>query len=311
MDDSHYCNHSLGNNNVDPYTYKVGRGAPESQPPYKHLTVFNRLLAVALEGGLPNLLDEVPAATALTLGLDYSEVLELLPNGETLLLRSAVGWNKDLVGRLTVQTEPGSTIASALRDGSVVVAAHFQQQAGFGSTSLQAPGIMCGISADLGQGPYPFGLLGVHSLRPRIFAPEEVSFVQNVAGLLGRTAKTTTVATTASHSTKPAPPAAGHDTAVPGPADGGGIRNNRLTKRTSMILATPKAARDLHITPRQYETLLHLASGKDDHEIAGIYSAAVSTVRTHIQRLREAFDTSSKEEVIRQARLMGIVPGKS
>src|SRR5215204_6015480 len=46
--------------------------------------------------------DEAVAMLAATLDVEYCDVLELLPDGEALVLRAGVGWGEDLVRNATV-----------------------------------------------------------------------------------------------------------------------------------------------------------------------------------------------------------------
>ena len=62
------------------------------------------------------LMNEAVEVVARTLGVQYCKVLELLPEGDALLLRAGVGWKEGLVGRATVgvglDSQAGYTLAS-------------------------------------------------------------------------------------------------------------------------------------------------------------------------------------------------------
>src|SRR5690606_9938017 len=77
----------------------------------------------ALAGVDPqHLMDEAVYQVAHVLGVEYCSVLELLPGGQDLLLRSGVGWQEDLVGRARVPAGRGSQAGyTLLSRGPVVV----------------------------------------------------------------------------------------------------------------------------------------------------------------------------------------------
>jgi len=54
-----------------------------------------------------DVLDEAVTLVAQTLGVEYCNVMELLPSGEVFLLRAGVGWKEGYVGRATIPTQGG------------------------------------------------------------------------------------------------------------------------------------------------------------------------------------------------------------
>jgi hypothetical protein len=70
---------------------------------------------------VPLLLAEAVSLLTETLEVEYAKVLELLPDGETLLLRAAVGWPEELVGRTTVGVEAESWAGYTLRSSAPVI----------------------------------------------------------------------------------------------------------------------------------------------------------------------------------------------
>ena len=77
----------------------------------------------ALAGNdLTDFMNEVAVIIAETLGVEFSAILEIMLDGQPMLLRAGVGWNARCVGGTTVETGPGShaghTLAAA---GPVIV----------------------------------------------------------------------------------------------------------------------------------------------------------------------------------------------
>src|ERR671911_2560976 len=82
-----------------------------------------RLGLAALTGtDLSGLMDETVHTVAGILDVEYCKILELMPDGATLLLRAGVGWREGLVGTATVGTNLRSQAGYALiSPGPVVV----------------------------------------------------------------------------------------------------------------------------------------------------------------------------------------------
>ena len=133
---------------------------------------------------LTDLMNEVAGRMAETLGVEYCEVLELLPDAQALL-RAGVGWNEGLVGRATVPTEQDSqTGYTLLFEGPVIVEDLSTEDRFSGPPLLHDHGVVSGMSAII-QGPQrPWGVLGAHATRHKIFSKDDVNFLQAVANLL-------------------------------------------------------------------------------------------------------------------------------
>ena len=141
----------------------------------------------ALSGGeLASLMDEACAVVAKTLSIEYCKVLELLPEGDKLLLRAGVGWQEGYVGRATVgtnlQSQAGYTLIS---DGPIVVE-NLKEEIRFkGAPLLHDHGVVSGVTVAIRIENRFFGVLGAHTRRHRLFAAHEVLFLQDVADVLG------------------------------------------------------------------------------------------------------------------------------
>ncbi len=134
---------------------------------------------------LPLFLDHVVALVARTLDVEYAKILELLPDGQELLLRSGVGWREGFVGRATVPAGTGSQAGYTLLSDEPVVVEDFSTEARFSSPPLlREHGVVSGVSVIVRGRERPFGVLGVHTSRRRTFASDSVNFVQSVANVL-------------------------------------------------------------------------------------------------------------------------------
>jgi len=133
---------------------------------------------------LDQLMSEAVALVAQTLEVEYSQVLELLPNSQAFLLRSGVGWQKGLVGSCMVgvgNSQAGYTLHT---DRPVIVEDLRVETRFSGTPLLHNHRVVSGISVIIPYGEQPFGVLGAHSPKRRLFSPDEVNFLLAIAQLL-------------------------------------------------------------------------------------------------------------------------------
>ncbi len=134
---------------------------------------------------LASLYDAVCERVARTLGVEFCEILELQPDGETLLLRAGVGWNQGVVGRATVaagrQSQAGYTLAS---NAPVLVEDLTRETRFSGPLLLRDHGVVSGMSVMIPGSGRPFGVLGAHSSKRRKFQTEDIHFLESVAHIL-------------------------------------------------------------------------------------------------------------------------------
>jgi len=147
-----------------------------------------RLGLVALsEKDLDAFLDEAVSVVATTLGVELCRVLELLPAGEGLLLRAGVGWKEGVVGQAVVSADRRSYAGYTRLSRQPVVVEDLEKDDRFEVPPLlKEHGAVSGVSVIIGTPERPWGVLGVHSTRPRRFEREEVDFVQTAANVLAQ-----------------------------------------------------------------------------------------------------------------------------
>ena len=154
----------------------------------KQQATVTRLGQMALSGcPLTELFDRTTRSVAESFGVEYCKVLELLPDGESLLLRSGVGWREGLVGRATVGTDGDSQAGYTLKTHGPVIVENLTTESRFsGPPLLREHGVISGVSTIIeGRNrDQPFGILGVHSTAKQDFSEDDVNFVQAIANLL-------------------------------------------------------------------------------------------------------------------------------
>ena len=141
----------------------------------------------ALAGMDPQaLMDQVVRDLARVLDVEHSTVLELLPDGRTLRVRAGVGWSEGVVGGATVSADPESQAGYTLATDQPVVVEDLRTETRFvGTALLHDHGVVSGISVIIRGRDGPWGILSVHTVRPRQFTDENIYLVQAAANLLG------------------------------------------------------------------------------------------------------------------------------
>lgn len=149
-------------------------------------TAALELSQFALTGvGLTTLINEAVNLVARTLKVEYCKVLELLPGGNSLILRAGVGWKEGLVGSATVSAGADSQAGYTLLANGPVIVEDLNTETRFhGPPLLLNHGVVSGISVIIPTREKPFGVLGAHTIRRRTFTWGDINFLQAVANVL-------------------------------------------------------------------------------------------------------------------------------
>jgi two-component system cell cycle sensor histidine kinase/response regulator CckA len=142
---------------------------------------------LALTGGeLEDLFAEAVSLVARTLDVAYCEVLELLPDGDALILRAGVGWKEACpIGRVTVSAGKESQAGFTLFSNEPVVVKDLRTETRFcGAAQLHQHGIVSGMSVIIRGRGRPYGVLGAHTTLQRRFGTDDVNFLRTVAYVL-------------------------------------------------------------------------------------------------------------------------------
>ena len=140
----------------------------------------------ALEGtDLSALMDEAATVVAQSLGVEYSKVLELLPDRNTFLLRAGVGWKEGLVGHATMDAKADSEAGCTLLASEPVIVDDLRTATQCnGPRLLYDHGVVSGVSVIIPSPNRPFGVLGVYTTKRRVFTMDDIHFLQSVANIL-------------------------------------------------------------------------------------------------------------------------------
>ncbi len=152
-------------------------------------TVVAGLGEYALRGAtLDKVMDEAVVQVSRALGTEFCKVLELLPGGESCLLKWGVGWKSGYIGSSTVRVGERSQAGFTLLSAEPVVVEDFRTEKRFHPPELLVKhGVIGGVSVVIVTKEGPYGVLGAHTSSPRTFTRDEVSFLQAVSNILGST----------------------------------------------------------------------------------------------------------------------------
>jgi PAS domain S-box-containing protein len=120
-----------------------------------------------------------------TLGVDFVEVLELLPDGK-LLLSEGEGWGLGHVGTTTVSGGRGSQGGYTLEAAGPVNVEDLAVETRFTPSPLLVEHrVTSGLTVVIPGRDRPFGALGAHSSDLRRFTEDDVNYLQATANVIG------------------------------------------------------------------------------------------------------------------------------
>jgi HTH-type transcriptional regulator, bacterioopsin transcriptional activator and related proteins len=134
---------------------------------------------------LDSLMDEAVSCIAEILGVENSEVVEILPGGQELRLWAGVGWEEGLVGRATVKAGFESQAGYALLVNEPVIVEDLATETRFRPPPvLHEHGLVSGMSVVIHGRDGPLGLVGAYTRSRRSFSEDDINFLQAVANVL-------------------------------------------------------------------------------------------------------------------------------
>ena len=120
------------------------------------------------------------------LDVEFAKVLELTDEAQALWLRAGVGWAPGVVGREKLSTDTASQAGFTLHSDEPVVVADLAEERQFAAPPLLLDHeVASGISVVIPCEQRTYGVLGVHSRRPRAFTHDDAIFVRNIANVVG------------------------------------------------------------------------------------------------------------------------------
>jgi two-component sensor histidine kinase len=141
---------------------------------------------VLTEVDLQKLFEEIVAAVAEILDVEFVKILELVPGDAELLLRAGVGWKPGSIGTAHESTGRHSQAGYVLASGGPVSVIDLKAETRFAVPALlRDHGVTSGVSVPIaGRDGRAYGVLGAHTTRRRRFAEYDVSFLSAIANVI-------------------------------------------------------------------------------------------------------------------------------
>jgi len=134
---------------------------------------------------LQALIDRTARLLATTLACECAAVLELKPDGRSLLPRAGVGWGDGAAGRAGPSAGLDSQAGYTLHSEEPVVMEDLSAETRFRpSALLREHGVVSGMSVVIHGRDGPFGVLGAHTQSRRSFSEDDVIFLQAAANVI-------------------------------------------------------------------------------------------------------------------------------
>lgn len=157
----------------------------------RHHVVLARFGELALRSNdLDEILTESCRLVGEALGTDLAKVVELQPDGETLLVRAGVGWKPGVVGIATIRKSEHTSESLALETGKAVTSSDIATETRFEyAPFLIDNGVRAIVNVPIigGEGKPYYGILQVDSREPRAFSQTDTAFLSGYANLLAAT----------------------------------------------------------------------------------------------------------------------------
>ena len=142
-------------------------------------------LEAITEKQIDKLFKKATSLLAKILDVEFTKVLELLPNNKFLKLRAGSGWHKGLVGNATVENNINSQAGYTLLKTTPVIVENLKNETRFYAPKLLADhDVISGMSVIIQGINAPFGILGAHTKRYRKFSKDDINFLQSIANIL-------------------------------------------------------------------------------------------------------------------------------
>lgn len=134
---------------------------------------------------ISDLMQDAAQLVTQTLGVEYSQVLELLPGSTELLLTAGVGWEEGSDEKIIVGDGRDSQSGYTLHSGNSVLVEDLREETRFTDPYLSERfSVLSGMSVIVMGKTGPYGVLGAYSTQTRIFSADELQFLQAVANTL-------------------------------------------------------------------------------------------------------------------------------
>ncbi len=134
---------------------------------------------------LDTFLNVAVTLVARILEVEYCQILELIPEENTLSVRAGFGWQPNIVGYAVVGDQERSQAGYTLLQGEPVIVEDLRIETRFSiSQMLRNHHVISGVTVIIHGQVQPFGVLGCHTTKQRQFTKDDVYFLQSVANVV-------------------------------------------------------------------------------------------------------------------------------
>lgn len=137
------------------------------------------------EKNIDKLFNKAASLLSEILDVEYTKVLELSEDKRFLKLRAGVGWHKGLIGNARVENNKNSQAGYTLLKTTPVIVENLNTETRFYAPKLlEEHNVTSGMSVIISGKDVPFGILGAHTKKHRIFSKDDINFLQSIANIL-------------------------------------------------------------------------------------------------------------------------------
>jgi PAS domain S-box-containing protein len=139
-----------------------------------------------LHSDLEPLLAAAAKELADVLDADITAIMEHLPSRQSLKIVAGAGWRDGVVGNTLISDSGQSQAGFALVSDGPIVSRDYEEEERFRpSPALHDHGARSGATTPILGTDGPWGVVGVHSLKPGHFAPDQIALLDTFANVLG------------------------------------------------------------------------------------------------------------------------------
>jgi PAS domain S-box-containing protein len=133
---------------------------------------------------LSALMNEAVELVAKNLNVEYCKILEILPEGNVLLLKAGIGWHPGLVGVALLPLNESQAGYTLLVKEPVIVEDLSTDNRFHSPFLLEQHQVVSGLSVPIIGSNGAYGVLGGHTQKKQIFTQYDINFLQAVANVL-------------------------------------------------------------------------------------------------------------------------------
>ncbi len=134
---------------------------------------------------LDTLLNDAAMLVSLTLEMEYSSVLELVPAGDMLVQHTGVGWHNNSEHSSPMPVTEGTLAAYTLQSATPILIEDLRREQRFiQDARLSSHGVVSGMTMHIPGREQPFGMLEIYTDHSRTYTVDEQHFLCAVSNVL-------------------------------------------------------------------------------------------------------------------------------